>query len=52
MDQGIAKGDVSQCNGLGADNMTCLVVLLKNLESLPATKIKDLKEKVPIIEIE
>ena len=55
MDQGIAKGDVTQCNGIGADNMTCLVVLLKNLESFPATQIADLKakkEKIPIIEIE
>ena len=55
MDQGIAKGDVSQCNGVGADNMTCLVVLFKNLESLPPTKISELKvkkEKLPIIEVD
>jgi hypothetical protein len=32
--------------------MTCLVILLKNLNNLPATQLKEKVEKIPIIEIE
>ena len=26
MDEGIAKGDLTEANGIGVDNMTCIVV--------------------------
>ena len=31
MDKGIAKGDVTNSNGIGTDNMTCIIIRFKNL---------------------
>ena len=43
MDKGLAK-EVQSSNGIGTDNMTCIVVLLKPMLKTPPRQIK---AKVP-----
>ena len=43
MDRGIAKGDISQSDGLGTDNMTCIIVQFIDGSSIENSA--DLKSK-------
>ena len=34
MDQGIAKGDITMSDGTGTDNMTCIIIQIRDPEDV------------------
>ena len=45
MDNGIAKGDISQSDGTGTDNMTCIFVQFKSPDDLQSPGLKSPTKK-------